>query len=84
MPSSASRSSFDSAAASSTSRPSASSVSIDVAACEIEQPRPWNLMSAILPSTIFRSIASWSPQSGLTPSADTSASSIVPWFRGFL
>jgi len=61
-------------------------VSIDVAACEIAQPRPSKpTLSIVSPSAPnFTEIVTSSPQSGFCPSAWASAFSISPWPRGDL
>ena len=66
-------------------RPRPSPVSIDVAACEIAQPRPENLTSWIVSPRRRR--RRWSPRrrrAGSEPSACASACSSVPCPRGFL
>ena len=86
MPISSSSSSFGITATSVAFRPFTSSVSIDVAACEIAQPRPSNARSSIVsPSSAKRTvIATSSPHSGFCPSARASCGSSTPWPRGFL
>ena len=86
IPTSSSSSSFGSSAISVAVRPVTISVSIEVAACEIAQPRPERADSSIVsPSAAKRTkIETSSPQSGFTPSAVASAPSISPWPRGFL
>src|SRR5438270_1196592 len=86
IPISSSSSSFGSAATSPAVRPCTSSVSIDVAACEIAQPRPSNpTFSIVSPSAPnLTVIVISSPHSGFLPSASASASSISPCPRGAL
>src|SRR6185437_16128406 len=68
MPSSSSTSSLPSSRTSATGLPLATSEIIDAAACEIAQPRPLKRRSVTIPSSIWSSTCSSSPQSGLTPS----------------
>ena len=86
MPISSSSSSFGRTATSEAFRPFTISVSIEVAACEIAQPRPSKEMSSIVsPSSPKRTkIATSSPHSGFWPSACASAGSSTPCPRGFL
>ena len=65
-------------------RPLTMSMSIEVAAWLIAQPRPWNLTSAIVSPSKATAIETSSPQSGFCPSATASASSMTPCPRGFL
>src|SRR4029450_356002 len=86
IPISSSRSSFGIAATSLAFRPFTISVSIEVAACEIAQPRPENLTSSIVSPSSPKAteIVTSSPQSGFSPSAVASGDSIAPCPRGFL
>ena len=65
-------------------RPLTMSISIEVAAWLIAQPRPWNFTSAIVSPSKATAIDTSSPQSGFCPSASASAPEITPWPRGFL
>ena len=86
MPTSSSNCSLGSSAISLAVFPFTISISIEVDAWLIAQPRPENLTS----STVSPSSPNWtkietsSPQSGFTPSAWASAPSISPCPRGFL
>ena len=86
MPISSSSSSFGRTATSEAVRPCTSSVSIEVAACEIAQPRPSKpMLSIVSPSAAnLTEIVTSSPQRGFWPSACALAFSISPCPRGDL
>ena len=85
IPISSSSSSFGMAATSCAVRPLTRSVSIDVAAWLIAQPRPSKPTSSITsPSPNRTETVTSSPQSGFWPSATASLGSRRPWFRGVL
>ncbi len=80
MPISSSRSSFGSSATSVAVLPLTISISIEVEAWLIAQPRPSNMTSRIVSPSSSKAteIVTSSPHSGLTPSAFVSASSSTP------
>ena len=84
IPISSSSSSFGIRATSSAVAACTSSVSIDVAACEIAQPRPSKPTSAIVSPSKRERDGTSSPQSGFCPSACASGASSSPCARGFL
>jgi len=85
MPISSSSSSFGIAEISCAVRPLTRSVSIDVAARLIAQPRPSKPTSSTTsPSPNRIETVTSSPQSGFCPSAIASWGSRTPWFRGAL
>ena len=85
IPISSRSSSVGIAATSPAVRPLTRSVSIEVAAWLMAQPRPSKRISSIVsPPSKLSVIDISSPQSGFWPSAFASAGSSTPWLRGFL
>jgi hypothetical protein len=70
--------------ASATGSPVAASVIMDAELWEIEQPAPWNVSSAILPSSTWAYTVISSPHRGLLRVQESSAEGSSRLFLGFL